>query len=116
MNIDKTAVDGAAVVALAGRLDNAGSQVAREALITAIEPGGRLVIDMTACDYVASSGLRVLLIAAKQAAMAGCKAVLCGVQPAVWDVIVMTGFEDVLEAFGDRTQALAALTATGATP
>ncbi|ACZ31873.1 anti-sigma-factor antagonist [Xylanimonas cellulosilytica DSM 15894] len=109
MDTSTTTVDGVVVVTLTGKLDNTGSQTAQAALVPAIVPGGALVIDMTACDYVASSGLRVLLIAAKQAAMAGCRAVLCGVRPAVWDVIVMTGFEDVLAAYPTQADALSAL-------
>jgi anti-anti-sigma factor len=109
VDIEKSNIDGVVVVTLAGKLDVAGSQKAQEALVPAVTPGGKLVIDMTACDYVASSGLRVLLITAKQAAVEGCRAVLCGVQPLVWDVIVMTGFEDMLEAFPTQPDALAAL-------
>lgn len=109
MDIESTSIDDVAVVTLAGRLDVVGSQKAQEALTPVVSQGGRLIIDMAACDYVASSGLRVLLITAKQAAVSGSRVVLCGVRPAVWDVIAMTGFEDVLEAFGTRSEALAAL-------
>ena len=109
MQIDKTLLDDVVVVRLIGKLDVAGSRAAQDAISPAITPGGKLVVDMTHCDYVASSGLRALLITAKQAAMTGCAAVLCGVQPLVWDVIAMTGFEDVLKAFPTQADALAAL-------
>lgn len=109
MDIDRTSIDDIVVVTLAGRLDVVGSQKAQEILTPVVSQGGKLIIDMTPCDYVASSGLRVLLITAKQAAVSGSRVVLCGVQPPVWDVIAMTGFEDVLEAFSTRSDALAAL-------
>lgn len=109
MDIDRSSIDDVVVMTLTGKLDVAGSQKAQETLLPAVTSGGKVIVDMTACDYVASSGLRVLLIVAKQAAVAGCRAVLCGVQPLVRDVIAMTGFDEVLEAFPTRLDALAAL-------
>ena len=107
--VNTAQVDGVVVVTLDGRLDVTGSQVAHDALVAALPAGGRLVIDMTACDYVASSGLRVLLIVAKQSAASGCTTVLCGVQEHVRDVIEMTGFENLLAIHPDQDAALAAL-------
>jgi anti-anti-sigma factor len=111
MNVTTSTVGMIDVVHLDGKLDVTGSRMAGEALAGAIVPGGRLIVDMTDCDYVASSGLRVLLITAKQAQTAGCQAVLCGVQASVADVIEMTGFGDVLPIYPSRDAALAALDA-----
>jgi len=94
---------------LVGKLDSSGSQKAQEVITSAIPKNGKLIIDMSRCDYVASSGLRVLLITAKQSALVDCQTVLSGIQPLVWDVIVMTGFEDVLEVFKSQSDALAGL-------
>lgn len=109
MRVSTQRVDGVTVVTLDGRLDVTGSQTAHDALLKEVRPGGRLVVDMTGCDYVASSGLRVLLIVAKQSATANCTTVLCGVQDFVRDVIEMTGFENLLAIHPDRAAALAAL-------
>jgi anti-anti-sigma factor len=109
MEIIKKNENSVDILEIIGKLDVSGSQKAQETIIAAIQKDGKMIIDMAKCDYVASSGLRVLLIIAKQSAMAGCKTVLCGVQPLVWDVIVMTGFEDVLEAFPSQAEAAAAL-------
>lgn len=109
MEIFKSKVDSIDVFELHGKLDVTGSQRATEEILPAIPKGGKLVLDMTECDYVASSGLRVLLITAKQSAAGGCKTVLAGVRELVWDVIVMTGFEDVLPAYPTKDDALAAL-------
>ena len=94
---------------LSGKIDVNGSQQAQEAIIPAIPKDGKLVIDMANVDYVASSGLRILLILAKQSQVLSCKTVIAGVQPLVWDVIVMTGFEDVLESYPSQADALVAL-------
>ena len=114
MEITSLAHEGIHIFALKGRLDANGSEKAREAIIPHIPQGGRMALDMTECDYVASSGLRILMIAAKQSAAAGCKAVLCGLQPLVYDVIQMTGFENVLEVLPTRAAALAKLNPTEA--
>jgi len=95
---------------ISGKLDVTGSQKAQEIIIPAICEGGKIIIDMTRCEYVASSGLRVMLIVAKQSAIANCKTVLAGVQPLVWDVIALTGFEDVLESYPSQADAIAVLT------
>ena len=107
MEIIKSKQGGIDIFEIRGKLDVTGSQAAQETIIPAIPPDGRLVVDMTECAYVASSGLRVLLIIAKQSAVAGCATVLANVQPLVWDVIVMTGFEDILEAYPTRADAVA---------
>ena len=96
------------VFKLNGKIDVSGSQQAQADLIPAIPNGGKLIIDMTNVDYVASSGLRILLLIAKQSQASGCKTVIAGVQPLVWDVIVMTGFEDVLEPYPTQADALKA--------
>jgi anti-sigma B factor antagonist len=94
---------------LKGRLDVPGSQKANEAIVDAIGPNQKIALDMTGCDYVASSGLRVLLLAAKRGSMEKSKIVLAGVQPMVADVIAMTGFESVLESCPSIKDAIKAL-------
>jgi anti-anti-sigma factor len=109
MEIIKKQVDFIEVFELFGKLDVTGSKEAQDKIIPALPQCSKVIIDMEKCDYVASSGLRILLITAKQSAMVNCKTVLSGVQPMVWDVIVSTGFEDVLEAYPTVDEAIAAL-------
>lgn len=109
MELTKSKTGAVDIFKISGKLDVTGSQKAQAEIIPAIPAGGKLVLDMSDCDYVASSGLRVLLITAKQSAVAGCKTVLAGVQSMVWDVIEMTGFGDVLEAYPGSDEAVKAL-------
>ena len=97
------------ILEISGKLDAAGSEIAQEAIIQNITEGGKLIIDLAGCDYVSSAGLRVLLIAAKQSAMANCKMVVTGIQPGVWEIIFMTGFEEVLETYPTQADAIKAL-------
>ncbi len=109
MNIIKKQLDSINVFEICGRMDVTGSQKVHDVIVPAIPDGGKIIINMSRCDYVASSGLRILLVIAKQSAIQGCKTVLVGVQPMVWDVIMMTGFEDVLESYSTQEDALSAI-------
>ena len=97
------------ILEVSGQFDRLGAQKAQEIIIPAIPKDGKLILDLANCDYVSSAGLRVLLIAANQSEMANCKMLVTGIQPAIWDIIVMTGFEDVLETYPSQADALKAL-------
>ena len=97
------------ILEISGKFDRIGSQKAQEIIIPAIPKDGKLILDLADCDYVSSAGLRVLLIAANQSEMANCKMVVTGIQPAIWEIIVMTGFENVLETYPSQADALKAL-------
>ena len=109
MEIKKKQIDSIDMFELSGKLDIQGSKLAQEQIIPALAKDRKLILDMSQCAYVASSGLRVILIITKQSAAMGCKTVLAGVQDMVWDVITSTGFEDVLEAYPSVNDALDAL-------
>lgn len=109
MEIIKKQIDSVDIFEINGKMDVVGSQKVQEEVIPAIPKDGKVILDMSRCHYVASSGLRMLLIIAKQSALLDCKTVLAAVHPMVWDVIVMTGFEDVLEAYPTQEDALMAL-------
>jgi len=109
MEIVKKQIDSVDVFEMQGKLDVLGSKQAQDQIIPALVKDGKYIIDMSQCAYVASSGLRVLLIIAKQSAVINCKTVLSGVQEMVWDVITSTGFEDVLEAFPSVEDAVQAV-------
>ena len=54
-----------------------------------------IVVDMSACDFVSSAGLRVIVAMQKRAATGG-SLVFRGVQPEVMEVFQMTGFDKIL--------------------
>jgi len=97
------------ILEICGKLDTMYSEIAQEAIIQAISKDGKLIVDLADCDYVSSAGLRVLLIAMKQSAMENCKMVVTGIQPAVWEIFYMTGFEEVLETYPTQADAIKAL-------
>ena len=109
MEINKKKNMSADIIEISGKLDRMGSQKAQETIISAIPKDGKLILDLADCDYVSSAGLRVLLIAANQSEMANCRMVVTGIQPAIWEILVMTGFENVLETYPSQEDALKAL-------
>ena len=84
------------VIALEGRLDTTTSPQL-EAFADGLYAKGvsEIVIDMAACDFVSSAGLRVIVAMQKRAA-AGGSLVFRNVVPDVMDVFEMTGFSKIL--------------------
>ena len=84
------------VVALAGRLDtNTSPQLEQFAEELYGKGVYDIVIDMAACDFVSSAGLRVIIAMQKRAVTEG-SLVFRNVQPDVTDVFDMTGFSKIL--------------------
>ena len=86
---------GAATLTLAGRLDTAAAQVLKAELeerLLASDAINSLTLDADGLEYISSSGLRILLTLTK------CYKDfhLINVQPAVYDVLSMTGFTKII--------------------
>lgn len=75
----RDAGDGAAVVALEGELDLATAPQVRDAVFDAIAVNGeRVAVDMTGCTFIDSTGLRILIEAARKVQENDGKLVLVG--------------------------------------
>ena len=86
------------VAVLAGELDTAAAPEFETAMQPLFESKGRdIVIDCTDLEYIASSGLRILLNILKKAKAAGSKVVLRNVNDIIRDVLDMTGFVNLFE-------------------
>ena len=82
---------------LGEELDSFNYQEVQEAILGILEKGSNVVLDMTACNYVSSSGLRVLLYTKKVAAAKGLKLCLKGVSAEVQDIMAVTGFDNFFD-------------------
>lgn len=90
------------VVAINGRLDAVTSPELEKSCSALIEQGqNRLILDLTALDYVSSAGLRSVLAAAKKAKAAGGTLVLCGLSGLVQEVFTISGFDSFLPVYDD---------------
>ncbi|MBR6845095.1 MAG: STAS domain-containing protein [Bacteroidaceae bacterium] len=73
-------------------LDSFNYQQVQQEILQILDKGHSIVIDMTTCNYVSSTGLRVLLYSKKVAAAKGLKICLTGISDEVKDIMNVTGF------------------------
>ena len=94
-------------VAAGGELDAAGAPTLEARCKALIQEGAnRLLLDFAQVEYVSSAGLRSLLVLAKAVKSAGGGLALCGLVPAVRDVMTISGFDNILPLAADRAAAL----------
>lgn len=97
------------VLALAGKLDNAGSEQLRAELLPRLSAGpASVALECSALDYVTSSGFRVLLQAEKEQRKTGGRFLLAGLTPALRNFFEIAGLHTVLHLAPDLDSALAA--------
>lgn len=85
--------DGKLIAVLEGELDTAAAVQTEKELQPLHEAGGKdIVIDCEKLDYIASSGLRILLAILKKAKASGASVTLSKVNDDIKNVFKMTGF------------------------
>jgi anti-anti-sigma factor len=93
-----------------GRLDSVTSTTFEQALLPLFQQTGQhILLDCKALDYVASSGLRVVLMAAKRAQASQGRLLITGLQPQVRDVFAISGFLKILHVYDDLETGQAAM-------
>jgi anti-sigma B factor antagonist len=112
MFVREFAEEGVTIVEVSGRLDNTTAPALVDRLQTIVTNQAIVIIDLGTLEYISSSGLRVLLLAAKQAQATHHAFVLAGLLPSVKHVFDVTGFSDFCTVFSDRKAALASLADT----
>ncbi len=84
-------------MAIKGRLDTNAAPVLSSAVEESLTEGvEKFVLDMAECDYIASSGLRVILRAQKKMNSLQGVMEVKNVDDGVMEVFEMTGFADIL--------------------
>jgi len=95
------------IVGLKGRLDASTSNRLEERLLALIDGGEkRFVIDFSQLDYISSSGLRVLLMAAKRLRDANGKIVLSSLKDHIKEVFDIAGFSSIFPIFHSQEEAI----------
>ena len=98
MNTTITEKDGKYVVALEGELDTAHAIEVEQAMQLLHEVSGKeIILDCTKLEYIASSGLRILLGLMKSAKANENKVVLKNLNDEIKEVFKMTGFIDIFD-------------------
>jgi len=98
MNTTIEEIDGKYVATLEGEMDTAAAIEAEEVLKPIYNSNGKdVIIDCTNLEYIASSGLRILLSILKGAKASGSKVVMRGVNDDIKNVFKLTGFITIFE-------------------
>jgi anti-anti-sigma factor len=71
----------------------------------------KVLIDFSSLSYISSSGLRLILVAAKRARQVGGRLLLCELSPAVREVFEISGFLKIMETVDSKALAQDAFTA-----
>jgi anti-sigma B factor antagonist len=91
-------LDGKYVVTLEGEMDTAAAMEAEKTLAPLYKTDGRdVVIECEGLEYIASSGLRILLGILKGAKTGGSHVVLKHVNDDIQNVFKLTGFIDIFD-------------------
>lgn len=96
------------VVSLAGRIDAATAPSVNKAVRAAMADGARqIVVELREVTFLSSSGLRALLLLARELRREGGDLVLCALQPQVAEVFHLTGFDQIFQLHHTREEAAA---------
>ena len=96
-------------IVLDGRFDIAGAQEV-DARFAALAQGPKgLVVDLTKVSFLASLGMRTLMLTAKTLIRSGGEMAVCGADENVEKVLRSTGFDEIVDLYPDFASAAAAL-------
>lgn len=101
-------------VTLVGKLDIMGAETIGLPLAAAAGSRGNIVVDMVGVDFIASIGIRHLVMAAKAVARGAGKLVLLDPNPMVTEVLVVSGLDQLLPIVRSEEEARAAFGAASA--
>ena len=98
MNAELKDIDGKYVATLAGELDTAAAMTAEEVLKPLMQSNGKDVdIECKDLEYIASSGLRILIGILKAAKATGSKVTMRNVNDDIKNVFKLTGFINIFD-------------------
>lgn len=98
MNTKIEEIDGKFVATLEGEMDTAAAIEAEEVLKPLYQSSGKdVIIDCKGLEYIASSGLRILLSILKAAKAAGSKVIMRDVNDDIKNVFKLTGFISIFD-------------------
>jgi anti-sigma B factor antagonist len=82
----------AMVVEMAGDIDSNTAPQAQEQILPLVQPGAKILLDMSGVEYMSSAGLRMLLSTYRQVSRQNGGIVLVGLAEEIKDTMSVTGF------------------------
>jgi anti-sigma B factor antagonist len=108
MQITPSARGSWTILALDGKVDNAGSDILKAALLPLLSAGpASVALDFAKVEYVTSSGFRVLLLAEKEQRKHGGRLLVAHLSPTLRNFFEIAGLHTVLHLVPDLDAALA---------
>jgi len=104
-NVSSYSGETAIVINPQGRLDTVNSTVFMEKIRNLIESEEYMIVDFSGCNYLSSSGIRSLMVAAKALKAKGGALLLTGLIAELQHVIEMTGLSTVFPVFATLEEA-----------
>jgi len=92
VTVDVKSLRSVTVVSLDGELDGKSAPEVQEKVLPLVEPGGKILLDMSKVPYMSSAGLRMLLSIYRQVTGKKGGIVLAGVAEEIRDTMSVTGF------------------------
>ncbi len=97
MQIQKTTENGVTVLNITGRLVSTTAAALESAIDAVLDEDNKLILDFSGVDFMASSGIRTLLVTSKRVKTADGLLILRNVNPVVMNVLEITGLKDFLD-------------------
>lgn len=102
MQIEETIREDVTILKPVGRLDSTTMPTVQDRVMAVLARRPKhLVIDFRELDYVNSTGLRVMLMAAKKLKTENGRFTLCGMKANVREVFEISGFHKIIEIRDD---------------
>ncbi|MCY4357090.1 MAG: STAS domain-containing protein [Gammaproteobacteria bacterium] len=102
--------DKAMILRPEGRIDGSNASTLDSAIQEQFEGGNAvLVFDFSNLNYISSAGLRILLVAARDAQSKGGKSVFCGLSTQIAEIFSVSGFDKILTIHPGLPEALDAV-------
>ncbi len=80
-----------------GKIDNYSYQDFQNALLRGFQESNSLILNLESVTHMSSVGLRALIIGQKTAQSKGGKLIVINADPAIKDILRVTGFDKILE-------------------
>jgi anti-sigma B factor antagonist len=107
MEINKESIEGILIVRVNGRLDTVSSGEFEKKIMPLLEEGNyRVAIDFTGIDYVSSSGLRIILICAKNIKKKSGTFALFSLNNSIEEVFQISGFAKIIPIYANQAEAI----------
>ena len=110
VNLAKNVYADVLVLSPSGRLDHDNCAPLQVAISEHLDQGARAVVfDLSGLEYVSSAGLRCFMLVAKEVRMHGGRTLVAAMQPVVAEILEISRFNLILDAFPTVRAALEAI-------